>query len=106
MATGSPGPPQRPVFSPDGFWWWDGAQWRPAISPDRLWRWNGQAWEPNRPAAAPRSGGATAAIVVVVAFVGVVVLVSIFAIVVLLTMGNQIANVFSNVAAALGSPSP
>jgi Flp pilus assembly pilin Flp len=27
-------------------------------------------------------------------------------IVILLTIGNQLANVFSNVAAALGSPSP
>lgn len=34
---------------------------------------------------------------------GVIVLVSVVVIVVLLTMGNQIANVFSNVAAALGS---
>jgi len=37
----------------------------------------------------------------------VVALVSLITIVVLLTMGNQISNVFANVAAALnGSPSP
>ncbi|HEX6348402.1 MAG TPA: DUF4328 domain-containing protein [Candidatus Dormibacteraeota bacterium] len=37
-------------FSPDGLWYWDGAQWRQAISPDGHWRWNGTAWQP---AAAP-----------------------------------------------------
>jgi len=101
------------MFSPDGFWWWDGTQWKAAVSPDRLWRWNGQAWEPNRQIAAPpRPGGggvATAAIVTILGFFAVLVLVSIFTIVVLLTMGNQLANVFSNVVAALGanpSPSP
>src|SRR5713226_4433997 len=44
-------------FSPDGFWWWDGAGWRPAYSQDRLWRWDGQAWVPAAGGAAPRSGG-------------------------------------------------
>ena len=40
-------------------------------------------------------------------FLGIVGLVVLFAVVVLFTMGNQIANVFSNVAAALtASPSP
>jgi hypothetical protein len=40
-------------------------------------------------------------------FLGIVVLVSLFTVVILLTMGNQISNVFSNVVAALGSsPSP
>src|SRR6266550_6621203 len=95
------------MFSPDGFWWWDGTQWKAAVYPDRLWRWNGQAWEPNRQIAAPpRPGGggvATAAIVTVLGFFAVLVLVSIFTIVVLLTMGNQLANVFSNVVAALGA---
>ena len=45
----------------------------------------------------------------ILGFFAVLVLVSIFTIVVLLTMGNQLANVFSNVVAALGanpSPSP
>jgi hypothetical protein len=97
------------TFSPDGLWWWDGAQWRSAISPDGRWRWNGQAWEPYR-TAHPRGGGggaATAIVVTILAFGGVIVLVSVLVIVVLLTMGNQIGNVFSNVVAALGaSPSP
>ncbi|HXL77548.1 MAG TPA: hypothetical protein VN985_02760, partial [Candidatus Eisenbacteria bacterium] len=44
-------------FSPDGYWWWDGAGWRPAYSQDRLWRWDGQAWVPAAGGAAPRSGG-------------------------------------------------
>jgi hypothetical protein len=104
-------PPGRgpTTFSPDGFWWWDGAQWRSAISPDGRWRWNGQAWEPARPLAPPRTGGgaATAVIITVAAFGAIVLFVSILTLVVLLTMGNQIANVFSNVVAALGAtPSP
>lgn len=36
-------------FSPDGQWYWDGAQWRPAYSPDRQWRWDGQQWIPAGP---------------------------------------------------------
>jgi hypothetical protein len=105
-------PPPRPqtTFSPDGFWWWDGTQWKAAVSPDRLWRWNGHTWEPNRQIGPPprRGGGATTAVVVtVLGFFAVLVLVSILTVVVLLTMGNQLANVFSNVVAALGSnPSP
>ncbi|TMC39793.1 MAG: pilus assembly protein [Chloroflexi bacterium] len=39
--------------------------------------------------------------VTVAAFAGVLVLVSVVVVVILLTMGNQIANVFSNVVAAL-----
>jgi hypothetical protein len=64
---------------------------------------------PLRPLAPPgRGSGATAAILVtVLAFGGVILLVSILTIVVLLTMGNQLSNVFSNVVAALGAtPSP
>ena len=90
-------------FSADGFWWWDGEEWRPAISQDRLWRWNGQSWEPARVAAG--RGGAGAAIGITIAiFLGVIVLVSIVTVVILYTMGGQISNVFSNVAAALNSP--
>jgi len=112
MGTGSPGPEPpaaRPVFSPDGFWWWDGAQWRPALSPDGLWRWNGQAWEPSQTAARPAQGSsaATVAGITIAAVVGVLVLVSAVTVAILYFMGNQIANVFSNVSAALGStPSP
>jgi len=102
---GSPSGPGAPpsTFSPDGRWWWDGAQWKPALSPDGLWRWNGRGWEPARPMALPRGGGggAAAVIITIAAFGGVLVLVSIFTVVILLTMGNQIANVFSNVVAAL-----
>jgi len=97
-------------FSPDGLWWWDGTQWKPAVSPDRMWRWDGQRWVANAPMQVRQtSGGGTAAAVVItiVAFAGIVVLVSVLVIVVLLTMGNQIGNVFSNVVAALGAtPSP
>ena len=110
---GDPGAPPPAVaqarFSADGLWWWDGTQWRPAYSQDRLWHWNGQAWEPARPAPTGRSSGpgAGAAIGITVAiFAGIIVLVSAVVVVILLTMGNQIANVFSNVVAALGSPSP
>ena len=39
--------------------------------------------------------------ITVVAFIGVLVLVSLLVVVILLTMGNQITNVFSNVVAAL-----
>jgi hypothetical protein len=110
---GDPGAPPPPAphtrFSADGFWWWDGTQWRPAFSQDRLWHWNGQAWEPARSVSTPHSSGAGAgaAIGITVAiFAGILVLVSATVVVILLTMGNQIANVFSNVVAALASPSP
>ena len=82
-------------------WWWDGAQWRPAISPDGMWRWDGRGWQPTQAYAPRRGGGGTAVVVTVAAFAGVILLVSLFTLVVLLTMGNQIANVFSNVVAAL-----
>ena len=93
-------------FSADGFWWWDGAEWRPALSQDRLWRWNGHAWEPAHLAAAPpgRSGAGVAVGITVAIFLGVVVFVALFTVLILLTMGSQISNVFSNVAAALTSP--
>jgi Flp pilus assembly pilin Flp len=106
--------PQQPTgpttISPDGLWFWDGTQWRSAISPDRRWRWDGRTWVPfTQPTTAHGGGGgaATAVLITVLAFGGILVLVSIVVIVVLLTMGNQISNVFSNVAAALTStPSP
>jgi Flp pilus assembly pilin Flp len=109
--VGDPGTPATAVaqtrFSADGFWWWDGAEWRPALSEDRLWRWNGRSWEPARLGGQrPSRAGAGIAIGITVVFLGVVVLVSIVVVVVLLTMGNQIGNVFANVAAALGTPSP
>jgi hypothetical protein len=105
--TPAPATPQT-RFSADGFWWWDGAEWRPALSQDRLWRWNGQGWEPARLAAAPPSrGGAGVAIGITVAiFLGVIAFVALITVVILYTMGSQITNVFSNVLAALGSPSP
>jgi hypothetical protein len=113
MAADPPGQgsPQKPqALSPDGFWWWDGARWRSTLSADGRWRWDGRTWVPAAPARAPARGGGgavTAVIITVVAFGAVIVLVSILTIVVLLTMGNQLANVFSNVVAALGAtPSP
>lgn len=91
------------TFSPDGFWWWDGSQWRSALSPDGAWRWNGSAW---LPVSAPRTGGPRASGVLIAAagFGGVLLLVLLLTLFVLYTMGSQITNVFSNVAAALGSP--
>jgi Flp pilus assembly pilin Flp len=93
-------------FSADGFWWWDGAEWRPAISHDRLWRWNGQSWEPAHLASSPagRAGAGAAIGVTIAIFLGVIVLVAFITVVILYTMGGQITNVFSNVAAALNSP--
>jgi len=45
------GPPR---LSPDGLWYWDGAQWQPLLSPDASHRWNGAAWVPvTAPAALP-----------------------------------------------------
>jgi hypothetical protein len=85
-------------------WWWDGAQWRPAISPDGRWRWDGRTWVPAGPTAGPGGGGGGMAVLItLLAFGGVLVFVSFFVLVVLLTMGEQIKNVFSNVVAALGS---
>jgi hypothetical protein len=107
------GDPSRPKsaaaqtrFSADGFWWWDGAEWRPAISQDRLWRWNGQSWEPARPdaTAAGRPGAGAAIGITIAIFLGVIVLVALITVVILYTMGGQISNVLSNVAAALNSP--
>lgn len=40
-------------LSPDGYWWWDGAQWVSAISPDGRWRWDGERWVVNEVAARP-----------------------------------------------------
>jgi len=54
------------------------------------------------PAAASGGSWAGLAIGLTAAFVGVLVLVGVFVVVILLTMGNQITNLFSNVVAALG----
>lgn len=104
QGVGANPPPagHRPTFSPDGLWYWDGYAWKSAISPDGSWRWNGAAWVPNRPAGG--GGAGTAVAVTIVAFVGVIFFVGLITVVVLYTMGNQIANVFSNVAAALNTP--
>lgn len=108
MGATPPQPPSQVRFSPDGAWFWTGTEWKPAISPDRRWRWNGLQWVPNV-VAAGTSPAAAAGITIGIIGGGfaVLVLVSIVVIVVLLTMGNQITNVFSNVVAALGaSPTP
>ena len=97
-------PAQRSTFSPDGLWWWDGAKWRAAISPDGRWRWDGRGWVPaGAMPAPPRGGGGTAALIIIASFGGILLLVMFLTLVILLTMGSQIANVFSNVVAALGS---
>jgi len=75
-------------------------------SPDGHWVWNGAAWVPAPPLPRPaQPAGAGSVVGWVLALVlggcGVLVLVSILVIVILLTMGNQIQNVFSNVVAAL-----
>jgi hypothetical protein len=109
--AGQPPTAPRSTFSPDGLWWWDGNQWRSALSPDGRWRWDGRSWVPTYQGAPPRApggaGAGTAVAITIVAFVGVLFLVGLLTVVVLLTMGNQLTNVFSNVADALGSsPSP
>jgi hypothetical protein len=107
QAPGGFGPPTQPGrFSPDGYWWYDGAEWRPAISPDRLWRWNGQAWVPSQMVRPPSSGGGAglAVGITVGLFLLVLLVTGLFVVVILYTMGNQIANVFSNVTAALTGP--
>jgi len=40
-------------LSPDGNYYWDGAQWQPTLSPDGHYRWNGSAWEPVQAATEP-----------------------------------------------------
>jgi hypothetical protein len=93
-------------FSPDGFWWWDGASWKPAYSQDRLWRWNGASWVPAQ-SAPPRSSNTGLVLGLGIGlFVLVMIVVAAIVAAILYTSGAQIANVFSNVAAALGSPSP
>jgi hypothetical protein len=101
-SSGGQGPQTR--FSADGFWWWDGAEWKPAVSADRQWRWNGQTWVPARTASSPGTSAGIAIGLTVLAFFGVLVLVSVVVVVILLTLGNQLGNVFSNVASALTSP--
>lgn len=66
------GPP--PTFSPDGYWWWDGAGWQPAVSPDRRWRWDGRAWIAMGETR-PRSGLSTGALVALIAGVTILVLI-------------------------------
>ena len=74
--------------SPDGRWVWNGAAWVPAMAPPQ--------------AARPGGGGAVGwVLAIVLGGCGVLVLTSIVVIVILLTMGNQIQNVFSNVVVAL-----
>lgn len=35
-------------FSPDGMYYWDGAQWTSTLSPDGRYRWDGSSWVPTR----------------------------------------------------------
>lgn len=86
---------RAPHLSPDGRWWWDGAQWVPAnqpapppapatlrLSPDGRYQWNGQAWVPvvptssmARPAApATRGSGSKTWLIVGLAIAGAVAL--------------------------------
>jgi hypothetical protein len=92
-----------PQLSPDGRWYWDGGEWRSAISPDGRWRFDGRQWVPIGPQPAPGGGGVAGWLIAALSCLGILVLTSIVVIVILLTMGGQIANVFSNVAVALNS---
>ncbi len=84
-------------MSPDGRWWWDGARWFPAVSADGLWRWNGIQWVP----VGKRRGPGGVVIGTLLGCAAIFLLTSLVVIVILLTMGGQISNVFSNVVAAL-----
>jgi len=84
-------------------WWWTGLEWKPAISPDRRWRWTGSAWVPLASPHTAGAGGAGIAVGIILAFAGVIAFVSFLVLIILLTMGNQIKNVFDNVVTALGS---
>jgi hypothetical protein len=63
-----------PIFSADGYWWWDGTAWQPAISPDRRWRWDGRTWIAVGETRPP-SSLSTGALVAIIASAAVVVLV-------------------------------
>ena len=93
-----PPAPSHTRYSDDGFWWWDGASWKPAVSPDRLWRWNGQTWVPaqQQAAAVQASGPRNAILISIAVFVGVLLLVSVIATLVFISMSDQISNVLSN----------
>ncbi len=79
-----PGGQSQGPYSPDGFWWWDGASWKPAYSQDRLWRWNGQTWVPTQAPPAQSKGGSGLAIGLIVgAFLIVLVVVAVMVVVVL-----------------------
>lgn len=41
------------AMSPDGNFYWDGAQWISALSPDGHWRWNGAEWVPRESVSGP-----------------------------------------------------
>jgi hypothetical protein len=71
-------------YSPDGFWWWDGASWKPAYSRDRLWRWNGQTWVPAQAPPVRVKGGSGLMIALIVGvFVLVLVVAAVIVVVVL-----------------------
>ena len=67
------------------------------------WRWNGVRWEV-RTAAPSGGGGGSAALAGIGIVVGVLFLTSFVVIVILVTMGGLIENVFSNVVGALATP--
>jgi hypothetical protein len=43
------------AMSPDGGFYWDGAQWLSALSPDGHWTWNGAAWVATQSQSGPGS---------------------------------------------------
>jgi hypothetical protein len=102
MSVSQPAAPHT-RHSDDGFWWWDGASWKPAVSPDRLWRWNGQSWVPAQaPVTTQAKGPGNAILISVAVFIGVLLLVSVIATIVFVSMSGQIENVFSNMLGSTG----
>jgi len=81
-----PGGQSQGRYSPDGFWWWDGASWKPAYSQDRLWRWNGQTWVAAQAPPAQSKGGSGLAIGLIVG--GFVLVLVVVAVIVVIFLGS------------------
>src|ERR1700694_2466796 len=82
-----------------------GPAWRgrPRFRPAGAGPGTGPAWVPLASPHTAGAGGAGIAVGIILAFAGVIAFVSFLVLIILLTMGNQIKNVFDNVVTALGS---